>query len=193
MPTYTAPAAMSPAPQSLEAIQEDIADMLKPQTSIRCLKCKMELTPTEQACPRCGLVLTGGRPELIKAWADPLAGHAMGDTLRQKWHTLSGDLENEAGHMAFISLCASQKILTYAGHCYRALLDADPDNQRAEDYRQQVIRAALAQAGHLDAQVSRVVAGPKRNLGTIAVGAVILLIFAIGYYLITRSQTAWQF
>jgi hypothetical protein len=193
MPKYSAPAQAPAAPESVAQIQQDIARVLTNTAAKRCVKCKMELISSQQACPRCGLMLNAGKPAFIRAWADPLVGHPMGETLRVRWQTLAADLHNADGHKAFISLCASQKVLTYAGHCYREILDADADNQLAENYRQLVIQAALAQAGHLDTQVGRLASGPKKSLATMGTGAIILLVFAAGYFLITQSQTAWQF
>jgi len=138
-------------------------------------------------------VLANASPEMLENWADPLTNHALADTLRQRWRQLANAMDDVTGHQSFIALCAANGLLTYAGHCYRQILDADPENQRAEEYRQQVIQAALAHAGHLDRKVDQAVKSRLRGLVTLGIGALILLAFAIGYYFISRTQTAWQF
>ena len=117
----------------------------------------------------------------------------MAGTIRARWAELSQDLDDEAGHKNFITMCASNGLLPFAGQAYREILEADPTEDRAEVYRQQVITAALAHAGHLDRQVKTAVKSRMSGLVTLGVGALILLAFAIGYYLISQAQTAWQF
>ncbi|MEE2758325.1 MAG: hypothetical protein VYA30_16820 [Myxococcota bacterium] len=164
-----------------------------PALIISCPKCSWPKETENEACPRCGLVPKSANPRQLEKWKNPLSGHPLEEKLPALWASLEANWDDEDGHKQFIALCASQRLLTYAGSCYREALDADPENEKASEYRQKVIQAALVEAGHMDQKISRVAAGSKRGLATILTGGLLLLLFALAYYFITQSQTAWQF
>ena len=124
---------------------------------------------------------------------DPLIGHPDEDRIRNTWSRLRDELGAKEAHEAFIQECAQLGLLNFAGQCYRELVDHYPDDERVSDYRTRVINAAMAQAGRLEMRVQRHLSDRSRSLLILCFGALILLGFAIGYYLIMRSQTAWQF
>ncbi|GEM_PF-1988758 len=183
--------------QTQDVVQADplapISDQSQPTLGAICPKCKWPKKSVDEACPRCGLVPKSANPRQLEKWKNPLSGHPLEAKLPALWASLANNWDDEDGHKHFIALCASQRLLTYAGSCYREALDQDPENEKAEDYRQKVIQAALVEAGHMDQKLHQMAAGSKRGLATILTGAFLLLLFALAYYFITQSQTAWQF
>jgi len=132
-------------------------------------------------------------PTFLRQWNDPLADHPMGPMIKGRWHEIKEDLGQTEAHLAFIALCAEQNALNYAGQSYRRLLDQDPNNEKADEYRQKVLNAALAHAGHLEDRVSQAVEKGRRGLSTLLVGMTIFLLFALAFYWLSNHQAAWHF
>ncbi|MGC6417133.1 MAG: hypothetical protein ACON3Z_08440 [Bradymonadia bacterium] len=162
-------------------------------TGLECPKCRWPKDGWQRPCPRCGLDPSVADPDKLDAWSNPLANHPLEDELRRQWAEVSQDWSDEAAHKQFIALCAAQRLLTYAGACYRDALASDPYNEKAHEYRQKVIQAALAEAGRFDEKFDRIRETSKRGLSTLMTGALLILVFAIAYYIITKSHHAWQF
>jgi hypothetical protein len=141
--------------------------------------------------------------------SDPLAGHPAAAGMRARWEALAADLDDAAGHQAFIRGCAEAGLLEFAGQSYRRLADLWPEDERVAGFRQQVLQAAMARIGvelpgSLPGRLSARSAGGSgrgravdhtrmRRLVALLIAAVVLLIFAVGYYLLTRYQVARQF
>ena len=176
-----------------DSIASETHDQSTAQDGLKCPKCKWPKAAEDDACPRCGLVPKAANPKQLERWNNPLRGHPLEKELPARWDMLKTDWSNEEGHRQFIAMCASHRLLTFAGSCYREALDADPENEKAAEYRQKVIQAALVEAGHLDQKISQMTASSKKGLATFLTGAFLLLLFACAYYFITQSQTAWQF
>ena len=132
-------------------------------------------------------------PRLLKAWNNPLADHPQGRLIKTRWQAIEGDLANAEAHLSFIALCAEYQALNFAGQCYRRILDQDPENERADGYRQKVLNAALAHAGHLEERVADAVEKGRRGLSTLITGLTIFLLFALAFYWLSRNQAAWHF
>ena len=56
-----------------------------------------------------------------------------------------------------------------------------------------MIQAALAEAGRFDEKFDRIRETSKRGLSTLMTGALLILVFAIAYYILTKTHHAWQF
>jgi hypothetical protein len=153
---------------------------------ITCPKCQHQQTDPE-ACHRCGLVFAYVAEGRARFETDLLANVTDADALRAQWAQLSTQLDDEAGHQAFIERCALEGALEYAGDCYRRL-EADP---RAEPYRKTVVRMALARVP-LDARSIVERDSRTRKLLVLTIAALIMLGFAYGYYLLTRHQVNFQ-
>ncbi|MEZ4466515.1 MAG: hypothetical protein R3F43_19200 [bacterium] len=81
----------------------------------------------------------------------------------------------------------------FAGQCYRTLTPPGADeDERVADYRQRVIKAAMARMGLLEQRVVRQQSN-LRSLVVLTLAALIVLGFAVGYYLLTRHQARFQF
>jgi len=159
---------------------------------MECPKCTHRQTVGDEACHRCGLkfaLVATGRARLP---GDPLVGNPSAQLLRQKWSTLAENLDDVEGHHAFIALCGETQALEFAGQCYRRLGDLDGEDERVADYRQRVIQGALIRAGRLDQKVDHYAKSRLRGLITLLFGALIILGFSVGYYLLTRYQVFWQ-
>jgi hypothetical protein len=124
---------------------------------------------------------------------NPLDGHPAEPMIRASWESLKHRVGAQQEHEAFIQQCAELGLLNFAGQCYRSLMDEHPEDEKIADYRQRVIRAVMARAGRLEARVDSYLTPRSRSLLILCFGALVLLGFAIGFYLISRSQTAWQF
>lgn len=124
---------------------------------------------------------------------DPLEGHPAAGTIRARWAALAADLDDRAGHQAFIGLCAEADLLEFAGASYRRLADEHPDDERVADYRQQVLKAAMARAGRAGQRALSTDRNRMRRLLALLVAALVVLVLAFGYYLLTRYQVARQF
>lgn len=177
-PAGPAPATPPPAPRALQPGE------------VECPKCGHGQRDPE-ACHRCGLVFARARDGRFDG--DPLAGHPAAEAIRQRWEALSADLDDAEGHHAFIRMCAEADLLEYAGQCYRRLGRgaAAEEDARVASYRQRVMQAALARMGRVE---RKAVAGDKRlrNLVLLTLAALILLGFAVGYYLLARHQAGMQ-
>lgn len=141
---------------------------------------------------------------------DPLDGHPAAAGMRARWEALAADLDDAAGHQAFIRGCAEAGLLEFAGQSYRRLADLWPEDERVAGFRQQVLQAAMARIG---AELPGSLASGRsagrsaggsgrgravdhtrmRRLVALLIAAMVLLIFAVGYYLLTRYQVARQF
>ncbi|MCB9549299.1 MAG: hypothetical protein H6706_26140 [Myxococcales bacterium] len=161
-----------------------------PESGVTCPKCGHHQDDAE-ACHRCGLLFALAASGQV-VLSDPLAGRPEAEGLRARWADLAGRLDDEAGHRAFIELCAAANALEFAGQCYRRLTPpGGEEDERVADYRQRVIKAAMARVGLLEQRAlgrqSRL-----RGLFILTLAALIVLGFAIGYYLLTRHQARWQ-
>lgn len=124
---------------------------------------------------------------------DPLDGHPAAVGLQTRWETLASDLDDASGHHAFIAACAEADALEFAGQTYRRLADRHPEDPRIAGYRQQVLKAAMARVGQVSERALQVDRTRARRLFALLVAAIVLLVFAFGYYLLTRYQVARQF
>jgi len=186
-PLAEAPAATpTPAPPSSRPSAAARSDL------VECPKCAQKQPPGDTACHRCGLkfaYVATGRAVLP---GDPLSGNPSATLLTARWAALEADLDDEEGHRAFIALCGEVQALEFAGHCYRRLGDRDGEDERVAGYRHRVIQAALLRAGRLDERANNFAKGRLRSLFALLFGALVLLGFAVGYYLLTRYQVFWQ-
>ena len=162
------------------------------QRQVEC-RCGQIQPAGDSACHRCGLSFAYAATGRARIPPDPLVGHPEEGRIRDTWLQVREHLDAEEEHQAFIQECARLGLLNFAGQCYRELMDQWPDDERVSDYRTRVINAAMAQAGRLEVRVQRHISDRSRSLLILCFGALILLGFAVGYYLIMRSQTAWQF
>lgn len=174
-------------PPDQSAVVPDAPAPLQPDANgaITCPKCQHQQLDAS-ACHRCGLVFAYVESGRARFDADPLKDHPQAADLRARWAALATDLGDEAGHLAFIELCAAYDLLEYAGDCYRRLGGAE----QAEPYRKKVVQLALARVPlevRSDESSARV-----RRLVVLTIAALILLGFAYGYYLITQHQVTWQ-
>lgn len=160
---------------------------------VECPKCAHRQRPGDEACHRCGLMFAYAATGRARLPLDPLDGHPAAATIRAKWATLAADLDDRAGHHAFIGLCAEAELLEFAGLSYRRLADEHPDDERIADYRQQVLKAAMARAGRAGQRSLSTDRNRMRRLLALLVAALVLLVLAFGYYLLTRYQVARQF
>lgn len=158
---------------------------------VTCPKCGHEQRDPD-ACHRCGLMFSRARARGLRFDDDPLEGHPAADSIRARWAALAEDLDDVEGHHAFIRMCAESNLLEYAGTCYRRLAERHAEDERVAGYRQRVIQAALIRVGSLEQQATDRVNTRLRGLLVLAVGALIVLGFAVGYYLLMRYQTSWQ-
>ena len=180
-PNVLAPAAPRPVEEAAPAAQSF--------NGATCPKCGHRQREAE-ACHRCGLsfaLAAAGRARI----SDPLEGHPEAESLRARFAELAGRLDDEAGHHAFIELCAARNLLEFAGHAYRRLTPPGAEEDpRVARYRDRVIKSAMARVGRLE---QRVMARQThlRQLVLLVLGALIVLGFAVGYYLLSRYQS-WQ-
>ena len=125
--------------------------------------------------------------------ADPLLGHPAGARIRSRWAEIAGRLDDDEGHRSFVRLCAEARMLEYAGQCYRRLTPpGEAEDERVAKYRQRVLAAALAAVGRVESRQTRVDGNRMRLLLALTFGALILLAFAVGMYLLARYQKYWQ-
>ena len=185
--------AAQPAPAKPTLVEPTKMKESNSATGVECPKCRWPKDEWQLPCPRCGLDPSVADPDKVDAWSNPLTGHPLEDELRGQWAHLSQSWSDEAAHKQFIALCAAQRLLTYAGACYRDALASDPYNEKAHEYRQKVIQAALAEAGRFDEKFDRIRETSKRGLSTLMTGALLILVFAIAYYILTKTHHAWQF
>lgn len=160
---------------------------------IACPKCgNVQRDP--KACHTCGLVFAKVDADLARRFArDPLEGHPAGARIRARWAELAGDLDDEEAHRGFIRLCAETDLLEYAGQCYRRLTaPGQPEDPRVAAYRQRVLAAAMAAVGRLERKQTTHDSGKLRGLIALTFGALVLLGFAVGLYLLSRYQKYWQ-
>lgn len=160
---------------------------------VECPKCSHRQPPGDEACHRCGLMFAYAATGRARLPVDPLEGHPAAETIRARWAALAADLDDRAGHQAFIGLCAEADLLEFAGASYRRLADEHPDDTRVADYRQQVLKAAMARVGRAGQRALSADRNRMRRLLALLVAALVLLVLAFGYYLLTRYQVARQF
>ena len=158
----------------------------------RCPKCGYENTLSAKACHRCGLNFAFASRRGISGGRDGLEGNPAANEIRDKWTRLKVDLDNRSGHADFIQFCVMNGALQFAGTRYRELMDAHPEDERIATYRDRVIAAALAHSGRLETRAKEMVNSRLRSLLVLLFGALVLLGFAIGYYLLTGTQDFWQ-
>ena len=175
----------------LEPIHRPVEPDLNPPSQ-KCPKCGYDNPLNVRACHRCGLNFAYASRQGYSHSRDGLVGNPAADALRERWARLKDDLDNVQGHGEFIQLCAMNGALQYAGTRYRELGDADPEDDRIATYRDRVIAAALAHSGRLETRAKDMVNNRLRSLLVLLFGALVLLGFAIGYYLLTGSQNFWQ-
>jgi hypothetical protein len=92
-----------------------------------CPKCQRERRPGEDACARCGLVVT--RWEGFAAVSVGLAGHPLLDGL---WAAVEADWNDGAAHERFLDQAASARRLDVAAARYGAARRTRPGDARAE-------------------------------------------------------------
>lgn len=162
-----------------------------PPGTVECPKCQHWQAEGDRACHRCGLMFAYAATGRARLPGDPLAGHPAADAIRKRWAALAAELDDTAGHHAFIGLCAESDLLEYAGFCYRNLARGRQEDPRIAAYRRRVLDAAMARVGRVeqrvDAETRRL-----RGLVLLLVAAVIVFILAFGYYLLTRYQVTRQ-
>jgi hypothetical protein len=150
-----------------------------------CPKCG-HVQADEHACHRCGLVFA--RFDAASA-GDPLAGHPAEAAIRARWAALQGRLDDREGHLAFIQLCAEQNLLEYAGHCYRRLTPAgELEDPRVAFFRERVVKAALARIVTVEGRRTEQLGTRLRSLLILTFLALMVLGFAVGYYLLARNH-----
>lgn len=184
------PTATPPADDS--ASEPPPVDAGPPPGTVECPKCQHWQPSGDQACHRCGLMFAYAATGRARLPGDPLEGHPAADSIRRKWQTLAGDLDDTEGHHGFIRLCAEADLLEFAGFCYRKLAAGRSGDPRIAAYRQRVLEAAMARVGRMEHRVD-VQTRRLRTLVILLVAAVIVFILAFGYYLLTKYQTTRQY
>ena len=167
-------------------------DAPPPPGIVECPKCTHRQPVGDESCHRCGLKFALVATGQARLPGDPLAGNPSATLLRNQWSTLSQNLDDVQGHHAFIALCGETQALEFAGQCYRRLGDLDREDERIADYRQRVIQAALLRAGRMDQKAEHYAKSRLRGLLVLLFGALVILAFSVGYYLLTRYQVFWQ-
>ncbi len=183
-----------PEPAPLEAPEPGAA--LEPEASdpeavsipgrTACPKCG-NVQRDHYACHRCGLVFANVKAGNSTFTADPLDGRADAKSLREHWAGLRKDLDHVDAHRQFIERCGLSNALDFAGECYRRLTPSgQPEDPRVAEYRKQIIAAAVANVDRRG-QRAQDAATNLRRLLVMLVGAALLLGFAIGYFLLSRT------
>lgn len=165
----------TPAPLGLDA-----------HGQIVCPKCQHRQSDPE-ACHRCGLLFANVEAGRAHFDTDLLANVAAADLIRARWTSLAADLDDAAGHLAFVELCALHDALEFAGDRYRRLAD----DARVAPYQKKVVQLALARVP-LESRAMTQNDTRTRRLIVLTIAALILLGFAYGYYLLSQHQTHWQ-
>ncbi|MEZ4431413.1 MAG: hypothetical protein R3F65_03295 [bacterium] len=160
---------------------------------VECPKCAHRQPPGADACHRCGLMFAYAATGRARLPGDPLDGHPAAASIRARWQALAADLDDARGHHDFIRMCAESELLEFAGQSYRRLADAMPEDTRVAGYRQQVLKAAMARVGQVGERAMSADRSRVRRMFALLVAAIVLLVFALGYYLLTRYQIARQF
>jgi hypothetical protein len=107
-----------------------------------CPKCQRERRPDEQACARCGLLVSRWESFVTEPLEHPAVDAAWA-TLREHW-------EDSAAHRAFLEAASVADALDVAAARYRDELRAHPSSSRA----QRGLKRAEALAVNLHAQRS---------------------------------------
>jgi len=182
------PAMSTPAPAPAAATLTETAGPV-PDGRVVCPKCG-NTQKDQKACHRCGLNFARARSGRARFPTDPLESHPARALLTQKWATLADRLEDTPQHHAFIELCAAQRALDFAGHVYRGLTPpGTAEDPRVSEYRDRVLRLAVAQVGSAvgtpSADAER--RGRIARAATLLIASIILLMFALGYWLLSRA------
>lgn len=175
--------ARSPSPSSHVAIEG----------LVECPKCGHRQPPGADACHRCGLMFAYAATGRARLPGDPLDGHPAAASIRARWQALAADLDDTRAHHDFIRMCAESDLLEFAGQSYRRLADTLPEDERVAALRQQVLKAAMARVGQVGERAVSADRSRMRRWLALVVAALVLLVFAFGYYLLTRYQITRQF
>lgn len=178
-------APMAEAPK--QAAPEPVDEALPPGMQA-CPKCAHRQYD-RNACHRCGLDFSRVADGTAKFNSDPLHGAPLAEQIRAQWQTLRTQLDDQAAHHAFIGLCAEQKVLEYAGQCYRRMLSVSGhEDPRVRGYRDRVVQQALSQASGLDRRVQEALSTRNKTVLLLVAGTLILAVLAAGFYFINRYQ-----
>jgi hypothetical protein len=132
-----------------------------------CPKCQRERVPGEDACARCGLLVT--------RWEGFAADEPTHPALDEPWAKLVDSWDDEAAHARFLELAAAFDGLDVAAARYRKRKLADPNDARAEEG---LVRAVtMAQTLYVaKAQAERPPRAPMvlKVVGTMFAGLVLL-------------------
>ncbi|MEE2788729.1 MAG: hypothetical protein VX589_15445 [Myxococcota bacterium] len=184
-----------PAPAHPQTAQTDDLESTvheHPPSFQRCPKCSYENALTAKACHRCGLNFAFASASGRNFQDDGLTGNPQAEHIRTVWADVAQRPEDQEAHEAFIQICTTLNALEYAGARYRTLADENPESEYIANYRNRVIQAALARSVRLDARVRSGLSDRMRSLLVLCFGALLLLAFAFGYYLLTGNQAFWQ-
>ncbi len=132
-----------------------------------CPKCQRERLPGEDACARCGL--------LVSRWEGFVIAEPTLEALDQPWAELQARWGDAQQHARFIDLAASLDALDVAAARYRRMRLAQPDDERA----QAGLRLAVERAQSLyvlKAQMERPPRAPVvlKLLGTMFAGLILI-------------------
>ena len=111
---------------------------------VSCPKCAHRQS-NEESCDRCGLRFSQEAPQ--RSSEELLGEHPMREALIERWGSLREALDDEEGHSAFIALCAQERLLEFAGHCYRR---EEGEGPRRVAYRQRVLQLAMSHVGRFE-------------------------------------------
>jgi hypothetical protein len=93
------------------------------RVSTVCPKCQRERRPGDDACARCGLLLSRW-----ESYSDEVAAHPAIDAA---WSALESSWEDADAHRRFLELCAGADGIDLAAAHYRARLRRASDDSRA--------------------------------------------------------------
>ena len=157
-----------------------------------CPKCRFQNPESANACHRCGLsfeYVASGRAAFA---LDPLHRHPAAERIREKWRHLAAHLDERESHLKFIELCREQSLLQFAGQCYRDLESERPGDPRVSEYRNRVIAASMVGMDFWKPTSSGAGSSRTKGLILLCIAALILLGFAVGFYLLSQQQISWQ-
>ena len=99
-----------------------------------CPKCQRERIPGEDACARCGLLVTRWEGFALEEPSHP--------ALEEPWQKLEASWHDEGEHARFLELAATVDGLDVAAARYRRRKLAQPDDERAEKGLQRAVNMA---------------------------------------------------